>query len=79
MEGNMKPYVDELPLYEDLATVLLDDLYSVGYAESTLSQTEAYVNCEIVTTGISSGTAQLSWAIQQQSPFQEAFDYHIRK
>ena len=78
-EEKMKPYVDELPLYEDLATVLLDDPYSVGYAESSFSQTEAYVNCEIVTTGISSSTAQLSWAIQQQSPFQEAFDYHIRK
>ena len=78
-EEKMKPYVDEFPLYEDLATALLNDPYSVGYAESIFNQNEAYLNCEIVTTGISSGTAQLSWAIQQQSPFQEAFDYHIRK
>jgi hypothetical protein len=75
----IEPYVNELPLYEELVKTLLNHRHSVVYAESGIRQHEAYINCNIIDIGTPVYTSQLAWAVQKHSRFYGTFGYHITK
>ena len=75
----IEPYVDELPLYEDLVKTVLNHRYSVIYAESGIRQHQAYINCTIIDIGTPVQTSQLAWAVEKRSHFYGTFRYHLTK
>lgn len=58
---------------------LINDPFYVGYDEMSLKQSEAYITCQIVDTGVIIHPVQYAYAIQKYSPFYQAFHYHMSK
>ena len=74
----LEPFLNDLPLYNELEEVILNDPYSVTYAESMVKMTPAFVQCKIVNVGEPIRTAQLAYATQKHSPLHNAFEYQIK-
>ena len=75
----IEPRLDDLPLYKDLITTILNDPNSVAYMESNTKISPEYINCQIIDTGTPLKKTQLGWAMPKHSPYYLTFEYHIKK
>jgi hypothetical protein len=78
-EEKIEPYINELPSFANLVDALIQDPYSVMYAETAHRVYPEYINCQIINTGMPIYTTQLAWAIGKHSAVYGSFDYQIKK
>ena len=60
----LEPFLDDLPLWEDMVETILNDPYSVAYADSLVETSAAFIQCKIVSIGEPIRTSQLAYATQ---------------
>ena len=73
----LEPFIDKMPMLEDIKDSIIDDPYTVTYADSTLRMTEEYISCKFIDIKPPIRKTQLAFALQKDSALYQAFNYHI--
>ena len=76
-QDKLEPFIDQMPMLEEIKDLIIDDPYTVTYADSTLRMTEEYITCKIIDIKPPIRKTQLAFALQKSSPFYQAFNHHI--
>ena len=76
-KDKIEPFIDQMPIYEEIKDLIVDDPYTVTYLESSLRMTEEYLTCKIVDIKPPIRKPQLAFALQKDSQLFQAFSYHI--
>ena len=61
-----------------MVETILNDPYSVAYADSLVETTPAFIQCKTVNIGEAIRTSQLAYATQKYSPLHQAFKNKIK-
>ena len=75
----LEPFIDKMPMLEDIKDSIIDDPYTVTYADSTLRMTEEYITCKFIDIKPPIRKTQLAFATRKNFPFYHAFKNHINK
>ena len=75
----VEPFVDQMPLAEDVEEKILNDPYNVAYTDVILKTKEAYKHCKVVSIPPIVRKTQLAFATTKHFPFYEAFKKYINE